>query len=166
MRHSREHAKLYQSSWWSWRWRRFPWWISRWFGGAGAGGDPLKAGFRQAGRDQIFFPPGKSLLKETHTKKNLKLEAVKGLFNKTQKLFVHGDQAKQMLLAIDFVKEFGFDVVIVGGSESYQIADLLKQNNIAVILGPEHHFLQWKMMMLTSLTKHRLLYKKQVCCLR
>ncbi|HKP32891.1 MAG TPA: amidohydrolase family protein, partial [Chitinophagaceae bacterium] len=33
---------------------------------------------------------------------------------------------------------FGFDVVIVGGSESYQIADLLKQNNIAVILGPEH----------------------------
>jgi imidazolonepropionase-like amidohydrolase len=66
------------------------------------------------------------------------LEAVKGLFNKTQKLFVHGDQVKQMLVAIDFVKEFGFDVVIVGGSESYQIANLLKQNNIAVILGSEH----------------------------
>ena len=43
-----------------------------------------------------------------------------------------------MLIAIDFVKEFGFDVVIVGGSESYQIADLLKANNIAVILGQEH----------------------------
>ena len=31
-----------------------------------------------------------------------------------------------------------YDVVIVGGSESYQIADLLKQNNIPVILSQEH----------------------------
>jgi imidazolonepropionase-like amidohydrolase len=37
-------------------------------------------------------------------------------------------------LTIDFVREFNFDVVIVGGSESWQVADLLKQNNIAVIL--------------------------------
>ena len=43
-----------------------------------------------------------------------------------------------ILIAIDFVKEFGFDVVIVGGSESFQIADLLKSNNISVILGEEH----------------------------
>lgn len=43
-----------------------------------------------------------------------------------------------MLLAIDFAKEFGFDVVLVGASESYQIADLLKQNNISVILRQEH----------------------------
>jgi imidazolonepropionase-like amidohydrolase len=43
-----------------------------------------------------------------------------------------------MLIAIDFAKEFGFDVVIVGGSESFQIADLLKENNIAVILQQLH----------------------------
>jgi imidazolonepropionase-like amidohydrolase len=42
-----------------------------------------------------------------------------------------------MLVAIDFAKEFGFDVVIVGGSESWQIADLLKQNKISVILNRE-----------------------------
>ncbi|MES2331710.1 MAG: amidohydrolase family protein [Bacteroidota bacterium] len=109
------------------------------FGGAGAGGDPLKAAFDRLEEIKAFFREAKSYSQEaTHKETNLKLEAVKGLFNKTQKLFVHGDQAKQMLLAIDFAKEFGFDVVIVGGSESYQIADLLKQNNIAVILGPEH----------------------------
>lgn len=73
-----------------------------------------------------------------HEHTNLKLASVKGLFNKSQKLFVHADEVKQMLAAIDFVKEFGFSVVIVGGSESWQIAPLLKQNNIAVILGPEH----------------------------
>lgn len=109
------------------------------FGGAGAGGDPLKAAFDRLDEIKSFFRQAKAYAEEaTHKETNLKLEAVRGLFNKTQKLFVHGDQAKQMLLAIDFAKEFGFDVVIVGGSESYQIADLLKQNNIAVILGPEH----------------------------
>ena len=43
-----------------------------------------------------------------------------------------------MLLAIDFVKEFHFSVVIVGGADSWQIADLLKQNGIAVILTQPH----------------------------
>jgi imidazolonepropionase-like amidohydrolase len=78
------------------------------------------------------------LQETTHKETNLKFESVKGLFDKKQKLFVHGDQVKQMLIAIDFVKEFGFDVVMVGASESFQIADLLKQNNIAVILQEEH----------------------------
>jgi imidazolonepropionase-like amidohydrolase len=53
-------------------------------------------------------------------------------------LFVHCNAVKEMLLAIDFVKVFGFDVVIVGGADSWQIAPLLKQNNIAVILGQPH----------------------------
>ncbi|HRO48027.1 amidohydrolase family protein [Agriterribacter sp.] len=79
------------------------------------------------------------LLETTHASTNLKLEAVKGLFDKSQKLFVHAGHVKQMLLAIDFVKEFGFDVVIVGGEASWQIAPLLKENNIAVILNAEHH---------------------------
>ena len=74
----------------------------------------------------------------SHKETNLKFEATKGLFSKKQKLFVHADQVKQMLVAIDFVKEFGFDVVIIGASESFQIADLLKANNIAVILNQEH----------------------------
>ena len=105
---------------------------------AGAG-DPMKAAYDKIDEIKHFFREAKAYLQEaTHKETNLKLEAVKGLFNKKQKLFVHGNQVKQMLLAIDFIKEFGFDVVIVGGSESYQIADLLKQNNIAVILDSEH----------------------------
>jgi imidazolonepropionase-like amidohydrolase len=102
-------------------------------------GDPVKAAFDRLDEIKSFFYQAKLYLQEaTHKETNLKLEAVKGLFDKSQKLFVHGDQVKQMMLAIDFRKEFGFDVVIVGGSESYQIADLLKQNNIAVILGRQH----------------------------
>jgi imidazolonepropionase-like amidohydrolase len=46
---------------------------------------------------------------------------------------------KEMLIAVDFAKEFGFNVVIVGGSDSWQIAGLLKENNIAVILSQMHN---------------------------
>ena len=101
--------------------------------------DPTKESLNKVEDIKSFFRQANAYLKEpTHKETNLKFEAVKGLFDKKQKLFVHGDQVKQMLIAIDFVKEFGFDVVIVGASESFLIADLLKQNNIAVILQQEH----------------------------
>jgi imidazolonepropionase-like amidohydrolase len=101
--------------------------------------DPTKEALNKIDDIKNLFRQAKGYLQETaHKETNLKLEALKGLFNKTQKLFVHADQVKQMLIAIDFIKEFGFDVVIVGGSESFQIADLLKQYNIAVILNDEH----------------------------
>ena len=107
--------------------------------GAGQQTDPTKQALEKVDEVKAFFRQAKAYLSEgTHTSTNLKLEAVKGLFDRKQKLFVHGDQVKQMLVAIDLAKEFGFDVVVVGGSESYQIADLLKANNIAVILKEEH----------------------------
>ena len=101
--------------------------------------DPSKEALEKVEEIKSFFREAKAYLGEAaHKETNLKYEAVKGLFEKKQKLFVHADQVKQMLVAIDFVQEFGFAVVIVGGSECWQIADLLKQNNIAVILGQEH----------------------------
>lgn len=101
--------------------------------------DVVKEGLAKIEELKNFFREAKSYYKETaHTSTNLKFEAVKNLFDKKQKLFVHCDIVKEMLVAIDFAKEFGFDVVIVGGSESFQIADLLKQNNIAVILAQRH----------------------------
>lgn len=101
--------------------------------------DPAKAALDKVEEIKSFFRQAKAYLQEpAHGNVNLKFEALRKLFDKKQKLFVHGDQVKQMLVAIDFVKEFGFDVVIVGGSESFQIADLLKANNIAVILNEQH----------------------------
>ena len=101
--------------------------------------DPVKKALEKVDQLKSFFGEAKAYLEEpTHQQTNLKFEAIRGLFDKKQKLFVHADQVKQMLVAIDFVKEFGFDVVIVGGSESFLIADLLKQNHIAVILEQMH----------------------------
>ncbi len=108
--------------------------------GAGADAtDPTKQALEKVEEIKSFFRQAKAYLQEaSHKETNLKFEATKGLFSKKQKLFVHADQVKQMLVAIDFEKEFGFDVVIIGASESFQIADLLKANNISVILNQEH----------------------------
>ena len=69
---------------------------------------------------------------------NLKLLAVQGLFTKKQKLYIHCDVVREILAAIDFKKEFGFEIVLIGASECYQIADLLKQHSIPVILNQMH----------------------------
>ena len=101
--------------------------------------DPVKEGLDRIEKLKSFFREAKAYNAETsHEQSNLKFESVKGLFDKNEKLYVHANTVKQMLVALDFVKEFGFDVVIVGGSDSWQIADLLKQNNVSVILNQMH----------------------------
>lgn len=86
-----------------------------------------------------FFREAKAYLAETkHEHTNLKFEAVKGLFDKTQTLFAHCELVKEMMIAVEFAKEFGFKTAIIGGSESWKIADYLKENNISVVLDQMH----------------------------
>ncbi len=124
---------------------RMPSLLARRGGRGGRGGaqqptsDPVKQALDNIEKVKTFFKEAKAYYETpTHATTNLKFEAVKGLFSKQQKLYVHCNIVKEMLIAIDFVKEFGFDVVIVGGVDSWQIADILKQNNIAVILDQLH----------------------------
>lgn len=101
--------------------------------------DPVKEGLDKVDEIRSFFREAKAYNTVTqHEQTNLKFEAVKGLFDKTQKFYAHANTVKQILVAMDVAKEFGFDLVIVGGSESWQIADLLKQNNVSVILNQAH----------------------------
>ncbi len=101
--------------------------------------DPTKQALETIEKVKVFFREAKAYAAETaHAETNLKFEAVKELFTKTHKLYINCNTVKQMLIAIDFVKEFGFEVVINGGSDSWQIANLLRQNNISVILGQQH----------------------------
>jgi len=109
------------------------------FRGDGPATDPVKAGLDKMEELKSFFREAKAYIAtENHTATNLKFESVKNLFNKKQKLYVHANTVKQMLVALDMQKEFGFDMVIVGASEGWQIADLLKQHNVSVILDQLH----------------------------
>jgi Amidohydrolase family len=101
--------------------------------------DPMKIGLEEIEKFKAFLRQAKDYEKSTDKKEiNLKFESLKGLFNKQQKLFINADIVKQILMCIDIKNELDLDVVIVGGRESYQMADLLKSNNIPVILETLH----------------------------
>jgi imidazolonepropionase-like amidohydrolase len=101
--------------------------------------DPIKEAFAKVEKIKTFFTEARAYYEEkSHVANNLKFEAVRGLFEGKQKLYVRANEVKQMLIAIDIAKEFGFKAVFVGGSESFQIASLLAANNIPVILDNQH----------------------------
>lgn len=109
------------------------------FGGGQAAGDPVKEGLEKIEGLKSFFREASVYYQLSSPEKtNLKFEAVRSLLNKKQRLYVHANTVRQILVALDFVKEFGFDMVIVGGSESYQVADLLREHKVSVILQQPH----------------------------
>ncbi|MCZ2475146.1 amidohydrolase family protein [Aquirufa ecclesiirivi] len=107
--------------------------------GNAASGDPVRAGLARIEQAKGFFREAKAYLNEkSHAEVNLKFEAVKGLFNRSQSLYIHCDLVKEMLAAIELNKEFNFKMVIAGGADSWMIADILKENQVSVILSEPH----------------------------
>lgn len=104
-----------------------------------ASGDPVKEAMNKIETIKTFFTEARAYLQEkNHAENNLKFEAVRGLFSGKQKLYIRANEVKQMLLAIDLGKSFGFNIVLVGAAESLQIAPLLVENNIPIILDNQH----------------------------
>lgn len=86
-----------------------------------------------------YFDQAKSyLLDANHDKTNLQFMAMEGLFKGTATLFIHADNVKEILNAIQFAVDYKMKMVIVGGRDAYMCTDELKQNNVAVILGAPH----------------------------
>ncbi len=70
---------------------------------------------------------------------NLIFQATKGIFDGTQTLFIHAQEEKQIIDAVQMAKKFGIKkMVIVGGYDAYKTADLLKENSIGVLLRNVH----------------------------
>jgi imidazolonepropionase-like amidohydrolase len=76
---------------------------------------------------------------EVIEEKNLRFESMKGLFSGAQTLFIHTDGAKEIIEAVNFAKQNGIKkVAIVGGKDSWLVTDLLRENNISVIVQRVH----------------------------
>ena len=70
---------------------------------------------------------------------NLKMEAMKGLYDGSKTLFVRTDFSKEIIEAVQFAKSHGVKkIVIVGAAECLPILDFLKTNNVSIILGGVH----------------------------
>ncbi len=75
---------------------------------------------------------------KSHSSKNLKFEAMKGLFNGSKKLYIHTDNIKTITQSVLLVKKFGIKPVIIGGRDSWMVADFLKENNVPILLSKAH----------------------------
>lgn len=101
--------------------------------------DRVKQGLDKIENTRAFFREAKAYLFEAKpAKDNLKFDAVKGLFDQSKTFFVHCNLVKEMMMAIDLAKEFNFKLVLVGASDSWLMTDMLKQNNVGVILSQPH----------------------------
>lgn len=69
---------------------------------------------------------------------NLSLEAMKGLFTGKKKLYVHCDYVKEIIAAVTFCSDMGITMVLVGGTDAYLVADLLKEHKVPVVLMNPH----------------------------
>ncbi|MDQ3192022.1 MAG: amidohydrolase family protein [Bacteroidota bacterium] len=87
-----------------------------------------------------FFNDAKAYSEiKDYKQKNLKLEAMRGLFNGTQKLYINADYVKEIMQAVNFARNFGIkNLVIIGGSDSWLIPEMLKENNVSVIVTRLH----------------------------
>ncbi|MBA4321964.1 MAG: amidohydrolase, partial [Odoribacter sp.] len=67
---------------------------------------------------------------------NLRLEALKGLFDGTKILFISSTEPKGIIAAISFGKRNGVKKMVLAGADesAWAVKDFLKENNIPVIL--------------------------------
>lgn len=71
--------------------------------------------------------------------KNLKLEAMQGLFSGKQRLFIHAGQADEIIESISMAQDNGVKhIVLLTGEEALPVAGFLTENNIPVIIPPTH----------------------------
>lgn len=86
-----------------------------------------------------FFSQNNAYQTSDKNPKNLPFEALNGLTDGSKTLYVHVDKEKGITDAIIFAKAQNIkNMVIVGGYEANKVTDLLKENNIPVLLQRVH----------------------------
>ncbi len=86
-----------------------------------------------------FLQRAKAYSEKPEPEANLKMEACRGLFDGSKRLYIHVNNAKEITQAVLMAAELKIKYpVIVGGAESWMITDLLKDHKIPVILERVH----------------------------
>lgn len=86
-----------------------------------------------------FIKKAEAYTSSRKEKKDLKMEAMKGIFKGNKRLYIHTDKAREIedvLLMLDDIK-IAFPV-IVGGYESWKVATHLKEKSVPVMLARMH----------------------------
>jgi imidazolonepropionase-like amidohydrolase len=111
----------------------------RWWLGEDPGLKANKNYSKNIDKINAFIAESKAYLKGNKATDNLPYDAMQGLFNGSQKLYVHVNDEKGITDAVDFAKANGIkNMVIVGGYQANKVANLLKNNYIPVLVQRVH----------------------------
>ncbi|MFY0687656.1 MAG: amidohydrolase family protein [Cyclobacteriaceae bacterium] len=101
--------------------------------------EPNKNYNKQVTELGVHFDDAVAYGKESSKVPNLKLEAMQGLLDGSQTLFIHTSDAKEIIESVRFAKGKGVkNVVIVTGDPALQVAEFLKDNSVGVIVSSTH----------------------------
>jgi imidazolonepropionase-like amidohydrolase len=94
---------------------------------------------KQVEEINTFLTNSKAYNQTTAKERNIVLEATKGLFEGTQTLYIHADEEKQIVDAIQLAVDHQIKkIVIVGGFEAYKSAEVLQKYNVGILLRRVH----------------------------
>ncbi|MHA7864485.1 amidohydrolase family protein [Flagellimonas marinaquae] len=111
----------------------------RWWAGEERGFIPNKEYAKEMDDIKMFFQNSIAYGKTGAGDKNLPFAAMQGLFDGSQRLYIHADGEKEITDAVTFAKNMGVKhPVIVGGYRANKIAGFLKEHNIPVLVNVTH----------------------------
>lgn len=94
---------------------------------------------KQVSKIDRFFKEAKAYHNASfHLEKNLRFEAMNGLFNGSKKLFIHANEVQEITDAIYFFDQYDIKIVLVGAYDAGLVSDLLKDREIPVLLRRVH----------------------------
>ncbi len=86
-----------------------------------------------------YFNKAKLYLAGDQKEKNIPYDALKGLFDGSQRLYIHVSGQREITDAVNMFKDLGVQkMVVVHGNQAHKVADLLIKNNIPVIIDRAH----------------------------
>jgi imidazolonepropionase-like amidohydrolase len=100
---------------------------------------PNKKYKEQVDEVKTFVENAKAYGKTASKELNLPFAAMQGLFDGSQRLYIHTNGEKEMIDAVTLAEKAGIQhIVIVGGYRAHKITDFLKGHNIAVLVSETH----------------------------
>lgn len=110
----------------------------RWWLGEPRGLKPNQNYSKQVNDIMTFVIESKAYLNGSRTNLNIPFEALEGLFDGSQKLYVNVNDEKGITDAVNFAIQNGIKMVVVGGYQAHTVSGLLKSNNIPVLIDHTH----------------------------
>jgi hypothetical protein len=90
---------------------------------------------------ETFFKDAKAYLNTSYNyEKNLRFEAMRGIFKGTKRLYIHANHMRELSEAIYFKRDMGIaNMVIVGGYDAWRIPEFFADHQIPVVLSRSHN---------------------------